>query len=301
MTANSGAATNAGVATILTFNTFLLDVRLFGRVRVYPAAPFIAERLAALPDAIAEIGADVVCLQEVFRRPHRAFLAERLARTDPAYPHVAGIRRPGLRLDTGLMVLSRHPIERVRPVEFRAQLLEEHLVVCKGGLDCVVTLPDLGACRVIAVHLAAGGILGHPEGRRGETCRARQIEELAAVADHGHHGPTLIAGDFNAGPQASPGNFHRMLDAGYADVFAETTDGAAAQTAVTWDPANPLLTAEADRTLPAQRIDHVLMGTTHGLRAVSAGVVLDGALVRLADGRSVPLSDHAGVLARIEA
>ena len=62
------------MTSFLTLNTFLLDIRLLG-VPLYPSAPHLAARLAALPGAVRALGADVVCLQEVFRKPHRAFLA----------------------------------------------------------------------------------------------------------------------------------------------------------------------------------------------------------------------------------
>ncbi|MDP6485592.1 MAG: hypothetical protein QF386_04390 [Alphaproteobacteria bacterium] len=97
---------------VLTLNTFLLDVRLFGRLPLYPPAPHVAPRLSALPGALGETGADVICLQEVFRHPHRQFIARELA---GAYPHHAGIRHiPACRWARGF--LCCHAIPSPGPV-----------------------------------------------------------------------------------------------------------------------------------------------------------------------------------------
>lgn len=280
------------MASFLTFNTCLLDVRLFGKVRVYPAAPHIEERLQALPQALRDVGADVVCLQEVFRRPHREFLAESL---EDFYPYTAGIRYPGRPLGTGLMVLSRHPLEKAAPAEFRAAFFEERLVIRMGMLDCILHLPDLGRCRVIVFHLAAGGLGGHPESPKAEALRACQIDELVARADASDPGLCLVIGDLNAGPEASAVNYRRMLEAGFIDATAGAP--------MTWEPGNPLIQGEVNETLPAQRIDHILVrreGALH-CRIGPAARALDERCVALAGGEWIPLSDHYGLIAGIHA
>lgn len=281
------------MARFLTLNTFLLEVRLFGRLNVYPPAPWTEERLAALPAALAATGADVIALQEVYRRPHRRFLADALKGD---YPHAAGLEHAGIPLGTGLMVLSRHPITDAEAVEFRAALTEERIAIRKGGLDCRVRLPDLGTVRVIDFHLVAGGLAGHPEGRRGETCRSGQIDELAARAATGGPEPLVLLGDLNAGTRASPANYRQMLDAGFRDAVAEAGGG----DLVSWDPGNPLITGDHNRSLPPQRMDQILIrenGSTH-LTAEAAAIVLDEPTVDVGEA-AVPLSDHYGVVVDI--
>jgi endonuclease/exonuclease/phosphatase family metal-dependent hydrolase len=295
---------------ILTLNTFLLDVRLFGRLPFYPPAPHVAPRLSALPGALGEAGADVICLQEVFRRPHRQFIARELA---GAYPHNAGIRHPGLPLGTGLLVLSRHPIAWARPHEFRVSYMEQKLIIRMGMLECLVCHPALGHVRVINLHLVAGGLFGHPESARAESVRAHQIAQALELAA-GHDGcegeeadVTVIAGDLNAGPHTSVKNYQQMLDAGFTDIFAENdscamsaTDSSAAPR-ITWDPANPMITGARPMSLPPQRIDHVFVRARDGdpLRGGSARVVFHETRVDVGGGWRVPLSDHYGILARI--
>jgi endonuclease/exonuclease/phosphatase family metal-dependent hydrolase len=285
------------VARFITLNAFLLDVRLLGLWRLYKAAPYLEERLAALPDALRPLEADVICLQEVFRKPYRRFLADRLG---DIYPHSAGIRSSGMPPGTGLMVLSRHPIESARTVEFRAAFLEGRLAIRMGMLDCTIRLPDLGRCRVINVHLAAGGLFHHPESRRSDALRRRQIAELLAHAEAS--GLTIICGDLNSGPDSSLTNYRQVLDGGFVDAFAAAagSDNPARRT-MTWDPGNPLISGDMNRALPAQRIDHILLGRACADDYVigEAGVVLHEPRVLLADGQRVPLSDHYGLAADI--
>ncbi|MBL6934621.1 MAG: endonuclease/exonuclease/phosphatase family protein [Alphaproteobacteria bacterium] len=293
---------------ILTLNTFLLDVRLFGRLPLYPSAPHIAPRLTALPAALGEAGADVICLQEVFRRPHRRFIAQELA---GAYPHHAGIRHPGLPLGTGLLVLSRHPITWTRPHEFRVSYLEEKLVIRMGMLECLIRHPALGEVRVINLHLVAGGLFGHPQSERAESVRAHQIAqalELTAGHEQGETCMTVIAGDLNAGPHSSVQNYQQVLDAGFTDIFAEeescgtaTATDSSSVPHITWDPDNPVMTGTRTMSLPPQRIDHVFVKRRDGapLRGASARVVFHETRVDVGGGRRIPLSDHYGILARI--
>lgn len=296
------------MATVLTLNAFLLDIRLFGLVRVYPAAPHLGPRLAALPEALADTGADVICLQEVFRRPHRRLLAERLG---GAYPECAGVRHPGRPLGTGLMVLSRHPIESARPIEFRAAFFEERLVIRMGMLDCVVRFPDLGPVRVINAHLAAGGLMGDPESPGAETIRGRQVAELLARAgDDSGPATVILAGDMNAGPEASATNYRQILEAGYRDTCTEAragganggADGLGGGPAATWDPANPLIAGARTRSSPPQRIDHVFLRRegSEALVPREGRVVLRETRATVAGDRTVPVSDHYGVMVRID-
>ncbi len=281
--------------SFLTLNTFLLDIRLLG-APLYPTAPYLAARLAALPGAVRALGADVVCLQEVFRKPHRAFLAASLS---DLYPHSAGLRHPGAPLGTGLLVLSRHEIESARAREFRAGFVEEKLVVRMGLLECVLRLPGLGRCRLLTHQMIAGGLFSHPESARAEACRASQIAELLGHAGEGAPEVTVIAGDLNAGPTTSVANYRQVIDAGFVDAVAAT--GGAPGPAITWDPGNPVIAGGHDRALPPQQIDHVFLRNGHGAgcRIEGARVVLHEPCVALADGRRVPVSDHYGLLARI--
>ncbi len=277
------------MAVFLTLNTFLHEVRLFGVIPVWQTAPAISARLDALPAALAETGADVISLQEVYRRPHRDRLVQALKES---HPWSVGLKQPGLPLGTGLLILSRHPVRNVSFHEFRAAVFEERIAVRSGLLACTIDFPDLGETRVVNTHLSAGGLKHHPESEAATTLRRHQIGELLDVCNQVAPGPVVIAGDLNSGPHTSSENYHQILEADFHDGF-DTADGSGRT--VTWDPKNPVIAGERNRKLPPQRIDHVLF-KGEGLAATAAEVVLHEA--RTADG--LPVSDHYGLLARIE-
>ncbi|MBT4769869.1 MAG: hypothetical protein HOO00_05015, partial [Rhodospirillaceae bacterium] len=246
--------------SILTLNTFLLDLRLFGWLPLYRRAPYVDARLDALTDALCEEGADVICLQEVFRPAHRKILTQRLGRD---YPHAAGATYPGGGHGTGLMIFSRHPFQSVCQHPFRAACVEEKIVTRPGVLEGIISISGLGPVKILNMHLTAGGLFRHPESIATDGLRARQLKELLQLAEPGNTDEamvaTLLAGDLNAGPHTSQSNYRQVLNAGFTDTYTETggTTGAATAPAYTWDPANPVIWREADRRLPPQRIDHV--------------------------------------------
>lgn len=281
------------MARILTLNTGLAGFRFLGR-QVYEAVPFVARRAAALPSALRSVAADVVCLQEIMHPAHKRALAASLA---DLYPHATVARDRAGALGSGLMVLSRFPLGPARVVPFRAGPPIERVFSQRALLDCAVTLPDVGRCRIVNVHLTAGGVRADAESVRVEAYRRRQIDQLLA---HAAAGPdlTLIVGDLNSGPEASAANFRQLLDGGYRDAFVEAggTGGG-----VTWDPGNPLNVGHVSPPPPPQRIDHVLVRADDPspFRVVEAVVVLREPIVALTGRAPVGVSDHYGLMVRI--
>jgi len=290
--------------SILTLNTFLLDLRLFGWLPLYRRAPYVEARLDALTDALCEEGADVICLQEVFRPAHREILTERLGRD---YPHAAGVTYPGGGHGTGLMIFSRHPFQSVYQHPFRAARIEEKIITRPGVLEGIISIPGLGPVRILNMHLTAGGLFRHPESIATDGLRARQLEELLQLAEPGNTSETmaatLLAGDLNAGPHSSQSNYRQVLSAGFTDTYTETGGtprAATAAPAYTWDPANPVIWREVDRRLPPQRIDHVFLRPQNvQFRPGSARVALFEPRITVKDGLRIPLSDHYGLFAEL--
>ncbi|MGZ6469385.1 MAG: endonuclease/exonuclease/phosphatase family protein, partial [Bdellovibrionota bacterium] len=109
---------------ILTFNTWLVRTP-FG----IDVAKKINERFSLLPDSLASLDADVICLQEVWSPALRRSLREKMAAL--GYPHCAGGEKIGsasffiLRFihnffGNGLLIFSRYPISTVvQPSIFR--------------------------------------------------------------------------------------------------------------------------------------------------------------------------------------
>jgi endonuclease/exonuclease/phosphatase family metal-dependent hydrolase len=195
------------------------------------------------------------------------------------------------------MVLSRSPLGSARVVAFRAGPPIERVFSQRALLDCTLTLPGVGGCRIVNVHLTAGGVRADGMSARVEAYRRRQIDQLLAHAAAGS-GPVLIVGDLNAGPEASAANFRQLLEGGFSDAFVEAGE---AGYGITWDPGNSLNAGYAPSP-PPQRIDHVLVRADDPtpFRVTEAAVVLREPIVALEGRAPVSVSDHYGLMARIE-
>jgi endonuclease/exonuclease/phosphatase family metal-dependent hydrolase len=139
-----------------------------------------------------------------------------------------------------------------------------------------------------------------------EAARERQALDIADL-DRRHRRalPTIVAGDFNAGPEAASIRFLSGLQSlpgqstHYHDAWAVAGHGPGH----TWSVDNPLAAAEIDRIVGQpdhrRRIDYVFVGSVQehpgaAARITAARLVGDGPV----DG--VWLSDHAGVVVDLE-
>jgi endonuclease/exonuclease/phosphatase (EEP) superfamily protein YafD len=257
---------------LITFNAGLL--RAAGGL--LQPAPYVTERLAALPHALIASGADLLFLQEVYGRRNRAAVADACRET---FPHAASPpNRPHLGIDTGLMVLSREPI-RAEFHPFRAAVWEERLAGRKG-FQYIRT----SAGAFVNFHATAGGLWRHPESEAAERERARQIEQMLGEAADAR----VFAGDLNAGPGVSDANYRLFAAQGLADAYLLHN-----AEAPTWDPANPLNESGPHQTSPPQRCDHIFV---RGVEVIGSAIVFDRPTVATPRG-TVTLSDHYGVSA----
>ena len=278
---------------ILTFNTGLTEIRLFGAA-LYKDVPHVVPRAAHLAPALRSVGADIVLLQELVPQRVKIGLAAELR---DLYPHRAGIDEDTRFYGTGLLTLSRHPIEGASCTAFAQQTFEEGLFGPRGMLACTVWTPGLGPCRVINLHATAGGASRR---RRRQGAPGRKIAQIAQAIDAAgapFEGTVVLGGDFNSDPANDPATGPRLSAAGFASVDARLPD--AARPPGTWDPANPLNRGRASG--PARRVDHIFVRPRAGHRVETRDVriVLDEPVVALPDGDAVPLSDHHGLLATL--
>ena len=230
---------------------------------------------------------DVVCLQEVAERADGTNQAGWLAEHAAGDWHCAfaGVGEVG-RGRFGNAVLSRRPIDESAsddlPYEHRADDVQR--VVCHartGGVD------------VFCTHLnwrLDDGVM-----------RERQVERLVDVveerADPASPLPPVLAGDFNADPDAEEIRFLCGLTSrnGRSAYFQDAWRVAGGrEPGFTWDNRNPF--AAADRE-PDRRIDYVFVGWRSQPKGPgqveSARVVCDRALT------GTFASDHFGLLAEI--
>jgi endonuclease/exonuclease/phosphatase family metal-dependent hydrolase len=277
---------------LATLNVGLL--RLFGSL-VQPA-PYVEERLAALPRALRALGAQIIALQEVYREPHRQFLIECL---QDVFPYSAYSRdKPWWGLENGLMIFSTMPLE-YRFERFEASPLDEKLVDCKGILISRFRDEKGGSWSLLNIHTTAGGIWRHPESPPADFIRARQIEQILRAAQ-AEPWLSIIAGDLNAGPGVSEGNFQQLEDAGYQSIH-DLLNGR--ESGATWDPGNPLNANGPHRLCPLQRIDHLFVRredlASGRVLAISSAICCRDATVPTLAGM-VTVSDHYGLAFEIE-
>jgi len=223
--------------------------------------PLIVSELRALRP-------DVIALQEVLQHeglPNQAgTLAQALGyewrffSTDP----------PGQARRYGNALLTRRPIidhseRRLRPDEDNR--IAGHLRIELDGYPVAVYVTHL--------HWK-------PEGG---AIRRRQVQDLLAfIHDTRHGAAVVIAGDFNAEPDAP--ELSALHRAGYADAYGQRHPQVLAGSVTTVNPAFFDFRA---------RIDHIFYAT-QALRADSAEIVLNQA-----DAAGTSPSDHFGLYARL--
>src|SRR5262249_34107212 len=138
-------------------------------------APYIEQRLAAAPEQLRRIPADVIALQEVYATSHRQLLQNALR---DSYPYVCFSKTAQSILGSGLMVLSRHPIVQVEFLAWHGAPFVDNLVSEKGCLWVSVDIPGFGILRLLNLHLSVGNTLRRP-GKL--DCNMRQLEEIGQV------------------------------------------------------------------------------------------------------------------------
>jgi endonuclease/exonuclease/phosphatase family metal-dependent hydrolase len=243
-----------------------------------------AQRAAAIEWTLANAGADVIALQEVWAEPDGRSQAAELARSLGFQGvYASDLEIEGIRF--GNAVLSRWPIDSHESLPLPSlDAPDERRVV----LRATVAGPR-GPLQVFCTHL----------NWRFDQSRVRQaqVETLASFiqASPERDFPPILCGDLNATPTSDE---LRMLTGGAAVpapplVFHDAWEVAGTGPGFTWRNANPF----AARALePDRRIDYVLIGWP---RAGGRGHVLRAEVLATEPCDGVYGSDHAAVLAEV--
>lgn len=270
----------------------------------------VAPRAARLPRAIAETGADVVALQEVWLGRHRDLLVRELGRA--GYAHVVFVAGTGGLVrgvfGNGLLVASRFPVKRHALREYSRYTYHEEFFVRKAALAVTVDVPDVGDVDVVDTHLGAVRFDAKRSSfvERDYDEHLAQVDELADFAlEFGSARRLVIAGDLNMHfepwdaaarchrPAIRSRNYERLctrLD--LTDAFTRDGEGAACHTV---HHENPYVASSSFGKGPSECVDYVLF-SAKDMRSRGAVVAMkehDGDLGR-------PLSDHYAVLATLE-
>jgi endonuclease/exonuclease/phosphatase family metal-dependent hydrolase len=254
----------------------------------WPVGTLVAERMAAIGDALSGLAPDVAVFQEAWTADTRIALARAgsSAGLDHAFPEPGGPRQGGL------LVLSRHPLRDPRYVPYTLNGFPERIDHAdywggKGFIAAEIGSAD-DAFTLAATHMHAR--YGAREQDRYVGHRMAQVVELA-LALGALPGPLVAVGDFNFEESFEE---HAVLTGmtGLEDV-ARSLDRR--EDTVRWEGSvvRPLGRGGA-------RVDYAFCrsGSGRTLRPLSLERVLDRT-IELA-GRTTNYSDHAGLLVELE-
>jgi len=265
---------------LLTFNTGLLELAV-GPLAFNPV-PKLKARAKALPAALLAKQADVVCLQEVYRKKDADVLAGL-----SEYPYSYRSPNGSITKNTGLFIMSKYPFELLEELDFQASGVEK--IVPKGAVKIQITDGPYKGVVVVNVHFPYGGFGSHSQ-TRWYTIKKRNnnIEFMQRHIDSDTQ-KVLVAGDFNFGHDIAQANYEKMLSFGYENI----TNGR-----ITWDVENPL-----NLMFPlsiSQSIDHIFLNQNCRLKMKNEKCerIFDTPI----ETKKGPLflSDHFGLLCEID-
>ena len=246
------------------------------------------ERLPLIRDGLAALDADAIALQEVLAFTGMPSQAHEIAGGLGYHVHYVPAWDIGGGLTFGNAILSRHALLDTQRLPLPTPDGLETRSVCFARVDC-----PHGPMPLFATHLTFQAHLGH--------VRCAQVR---ALADHVARlapiegPPPVLAGDFNADPDADEMRFLRGLTplGGDSVYFADAWLATGCEgPGYTYDRKNPYALRSRE---PSRRIDYVYVrGPDRYLRGepLSARVVLDTPA-----GEIWP-SDHYGVAAEVSA
>jgi endonuclease/exonuclease/phosphatase family metal-dependent hydrolase len=256
-------------------------------------------RFAVLNRELRRLAPDLIAFQEVIAAPERRQLDELLDGLDHHRTHQADVMTgppPGAERYGGTAVATRWPHRIAEVLDFRA-LDAPDVPWCT--LPAIVSLPDGDELCFVATTMSWR--------LDQEAARERQVLALTELeARHRRDLPTVIAGDFNATPDAASMRFLCGLQslAGRSVCFHDAWAVAGDGPGHTWNIDNPNARSEIDQVIRQpehrRRIDYVLVGSWHAhprarCRIRSAALAFD----RPSDD-GVWASDHFGVVVDVE-
>jgi len=185
----------SGEIKVLTLNTWLLRLPFgLGGKDYY-------SRLYALPDKLAQSGADIIFLQETWKKKHRYYISREMQKRGyhAVYSHH---KRCFLAMGDGLMILTKFPVVEDKEIlVFPLNTFWYEVFSTKGGLSVPVEVPGLGKLWLNNTHLGSVKF----DGKLGQfnpvhlQRKHRQIVSLLNFIDENAapEYPAILAGDFN--------------------------------------------------------------------------------------------------------
>jgi endonuclease/exonuclease/phosphatase family metal-dependent hydrolase len=255
-------------------------------------------RTTAINHELRRLAPDLVSFQEVIQSPEHVQLEELLADTELHGTHQADVMAyapPFADRYGGTAVATRWPHTTLEIIDMRVAGAAD---VPWCTIAVTVAIPDEG--EVLFIGTTAAWRLD------AEAIRERQAIALTDLdARHGRILPTVIAGDFNAAPDAASIRYLRGLQSlgGRSVHYHDAWEIAGTGPGYTWTVDNPntrdVIDAVVRQRVHRRRIDYVFIGSWHQhpnayCEVRSAAVAFDQPI----DG--VWASDHSGVVVDVD-
>lgn len=187
----------AQTVRILSWNIKMLPRQLNGILHHRPIV-----RTHYIPSEILKDSVDIICFQEAFDMKANKLLYNALKQRYPYVSGPANHKKGSVKLNSGVMFLSKYPLKTLGSVDFR-ECEKEDCYARKGGLlvECTVNNKTI---QLMGTHMEAGGTAQLKRG---------QLSELKRLAvTYAHPGvPQFMMGDFNIG-KSNPDLYGSMLD-----------------------------------------------------------------------------------------
>jgi sphingomyelin phosphodiesterase len=173
----------AQTVRILSWNIKMLPRQLSGLLNHRPLV-----RTKYIPSEILKDSVDIICFQEAFDMRANKLLFNALKDKCPYIAGPANHKKGSIKLNSGVVFLSKYPLKVLGTVDFR-ECEKEDCYARKGGLLVECTVGEK-VIQLMGTHMEAGGTA---ELKRG------QLSELKGlITKHVRSGvPQFLMGDFN--------------------------------------------------------------------------------------------------------
>jgi exonuclease III len=136
----------------------------------------VENRVQEAADYLLTQDDDIICLQEVFTEEATEILVNKLK---GKYPHIVhNVGKNVVGMNSGLMLLSKYPLEKVEFETFESRVGLNKLSQ-KGVLGAIVMLPGNKKMVVTNAHLDAGGKTGL--GANGNKSKDKQLNQIMTM------------------------------------------------------------------------------------------------------------------------
>ena len=298
---------------VLQLNTWQL--RIFG---IDPTVDRV-ERLKILPEMIAETGADVIALEEVWKTKDKNTVVREMRKR--GYPYSNFTTRRFI-LGDGLVVVSKFPIIAAEnsPVYRPATTFEESFAH-KRAKHLVLLVPELGAVDFFMTHVGATAFdvnkdEYYPTQKKNQDLQLKQFSDW--IKGHRSSKFIIISGDLNSHYQEydSHGQFFGRYSIGYQNLIKGTCqDGSdlvntylVANGKTVTDPAdatysqdNPYAAGGLFGGTPNEDEDYIFTCANESLKIASSEIIFKDSIPQSyqdkyhLDKLPLRISDHYGV------